>query len=64
MKQKKLIEKIKIIDDWFDSAQRICTKADGKTKYNFSAFMFPSKFTLKIFRRDLMLQKLKDAKKN
>ena len=25
--------------------------------------MFPSKFTLKIFRRDLMLQKPKDDKK-
>ena len=29
---KKLMDKIKVIDDWFETAQLICTKTDGKTK--------------------------------
>ena len=56
---KKIIDKIKIIDDWLDTAQLICTKTDGKTKYGFSNFTFPLKFT-KIYDRDLTLQKSKD----
>ena len=59
---KKLMEKIKIIDDWLDSAQLICTKADVKTKNDFN-FMFPSKFSLKFFCRDLTLQKPKHDQK-
>ena len=35
-----------------------------KTKYDFSNFTFPSKFTLKIFRHDLTLQKAKDDQVN
>ena len=29
---KKLMDKIKVIDDWLETAQLICTKTDGKTK--------------------------------
>ena len=57
---KKLIERIKIIDDWLETAQLICTKTDGKTKYNFSKFAFPVKFASKIYRHDLTLQKARD----
>ena len=32
---KELMNKIKVIDDWLETAQRICTKTDGKTKYDF-----------------------------
>ena len=51
---------IKEINDWLDSAQLICTKTDGKTKYNFNKFMFPLKFTSKIYRHDLTLQEARD----
>ena len=44
------------LDDWFDTAQLVCTKTDGKTKYDFNKFTFPSKFTLKIYRHDFTLQ--------
>ena len=54
------MDNIKVIDDWLDTAQLICTKTDGRTKYNFSNFTFPLKFALKIYRRDLTLQKVKD----
>ena len=57
---KKLMERIKIIDDWLETAQLICTKTDGKTKYNFSKFAFPVKFASKIYRHDLTLQKARD----
>ena len=40
---------IKEIDHWLDKAQLICTKADGKTKYNFSNFTSPVKFASKIY---------------
>ena len=33
---KKLMIDIKEIDDWLDKAQLICTKTDGKRKYNIS----------------------------
>ena len=59
-KQKKSMENIKQIDDWLGSAQLIHTEADGKTKYNFNNFMFPLKFTSKIYRCDVTLQKAKD----
>ena len=54
------MENTKQIDDWLDSAQLICTKTDGKTKYKFNNFTFSLKFTSKIFRRDLTLQEAKD----
>ena len=36
----KLMENIKLIDDWLDTAQLVCTKTDGRTKYDFSKFTF------------------------
>ena len=44
-KAKKSMNEIKIIDDWLDTAQLICTNTDGKIKYDFNNFTFPSKFT-------------------
>ena len=58
------MENIKQIDDSLGTAQLVCTNTDGRTKYDFSNFTFPSKFTLKIFRRDLTLQKAKDDQVN
>ena len=52
---KKLMENIKLIDCWLDSAQLVCTKTDGKTKYDFNKFTFPIKFTSKIYHYDLTL---------
>ena len=60
-KAKKLMNKIKTIDDWLDTAQLICTKTDVKTKYDFNKFTFPLKFTSKIYRHDLMLQEPKNC---
>ena len=54
------MENIKQIDDWLDSAQLICTKTDGKTKYDFNKFTLPLKFATKIYRHDLTLQEAKD----
>ena len=56
------MDNIKVIDYWLDTTQLICTKTDGRTKYNFTNFTFPLKFALKIYRRDLTLQKVKDDK--
>ena len=50
---------IELINDWLDTVQLVCTKTDGRTKYDFSNFTFPSKFILKMFRRELALQKAK-----
>ena len=57
---KELMNKIKVIDDWLETAQLICTKTDGKTKYDFSKFTFPLKFASKIYNYDLTLQKAQD----
>ena len=54
------MDNIKVVDDWLDTAQFICTKTDGKTKYGFNKFTFPLKFTLKIYHHDLTLQKAED----
>ena len=59
-KTKELINKIKVIDDWLENVQLICTKTDGKTKYDFSKFTFPLKFASKIYNYDLTLQKAQD----
>ena len=40
--------------------QLICTKTDGKTKYDFSKFTFPLKFASKNYNYDLTLQKAQD----
>ena len=55
------MNEIKRIDDWLDTAQLICTNTDGKTKYEFNNFTFSSKFTSKMYRRDLMLQEAEDG---
>ena len=34
---------IKLLDDWLDNAQLVCTKTDGITKYDFSNFTTPLK---------------------
>ena len=54
------MENIKVIDDWLETAQLICTKTDGKTKYEFNKFMLPLKFATKIYRHDHMLQDARD----
>ena len=41
------MDDIKVIDDWLDTAQLVCTKTDGKTKYDFNNFTFPLKFASK-----------------
>ena len=51
---------IKKIDYWLHTAQLICTKTDGKGKYDFNNVTFPSKFTLKIYCHDLTLQEAED----
>ena len=57
---KKLMVNIEQIDNWLDIAQLICTKTDGKTKYDFNKFMFPFKFASKIYRHHLTLQEVED----
>ena len=59
-KAKKLIDNIKKTDDWLESAQLVCTKTDGKTKYEFNKFMLPLKFTMKIHHHNLTLQEARD----
>ena len=48
------------LDDWLDTAQLVCTKTDGKTKYDFSNFIFPSKFASKVYNKNLMVQEAED----
>ena len=57
---KELMNKNKVIDDWLETAQLICTKTDGKTKYDFNKFTFPLKFTSKIYHHDFTLQEVRD----
>ena len=57
---KKLMNEIKIIDDWLDNAQLVCTKTDGITTCDFSNFTFPSKFASKIYNNNLTLQEAED----
>ena len=40
---KNLVFKIKKIDIELDTAELVCTKTDGKTKYNFNLFASQSK---------------------
>ena len=61
VKAKKLMEDIKLIDDWLESAQLLCTKTDGKTKYDFNKFTLPLKFISKIFSLNITLQEAKDG---
>ena len=59
-KAKKIIDSIKIIDDWLETTQLICTKTDGRTQHEFNKFTLPLKFTSKIYQHDLTLQKAED----
>ena len=52
--------KINQLDDWLDTAQLVCTKTDGKTKYAFSNFTFASKFAFKMYNKNLTLQEAED----
>ena len=45
---KDLLFKIKKIDTELDTAELVCTKSDGKTKYDFNLFASPLKFARKI----------------
>ena len=60
---KKLMDNIKVIDNWLETAQLICTKTDGKTEYNFNKFNLPLKFASKMYRHDITLQKAEDDQK-
>ena len=39
-KAKKIMDNIKVTDNWLENAQLICTKTDGITKYDFTKFIF------------------------
>ena len=54
------MNEIKIIDNWLDTAQLVCTKTGGKTKYDFNKFTSLSKFTLRNYHHDLALQEAED----
>ena len=41
---------MKQIDDWLDSAQPICSKTDGKTKYDFKQFYI----SLKVYFKNVL----------
>ena len=51
---------IRQLDDWLDTAQLVCTKTDGKTKYGFTNFTFLSKFASKIYNKDFTPQEAHD----
>ena len=56
------MKNIKVIDDWLETAQVICTKSNGK-KYDFSKFTFPLKFALKFIIMILHYKKHKKISK-
>ena len=58
------MKEIKLTDDWLETTQLIFTKTDRRTKYYFSNFTSPLKFTLKIYHHDLTLQKANDDQVN
>ena len=57
---KRLMTNIKLLDDWLNNAQLVCTKPDRITKYDFSNFTFPSKFASKNYNKNLTLQEAED----
>ena len=61
---KTLMENIKVIDNWLETAQLICTKADGKTKYDFNKSELLLKFAKKIYRHDLTYKKQEMIRKS
>ena len=52
---KDLVFKIKKIDTELDTAELICAKTDGKTKYDFNIFASPLKFARKIHNYEITL---------
>ena len=59
-KAKKLIDTVKKTDDWLENGQLVCTKTEGKIKYEFNKFMMPLKFIMKIHHHNLTLQEARD----
>ena len=59
---KHLVFKIKEIDTERDTAEHVCTKTDGKTKYDFNLFASPfaSKFARKVHNYEITLNEAKD----
>ena len=47
-----------------ETAQLICTKTDGKTKYDFNKFELLLKFAKKIYRHDLTYKKQEMIRKS
>ena len=57
---KDLVFKIKKIDTEIDTAQFVCAKTDGKTKYDFNLFTSPLKFVTKIHNYEMTLDEAID----
>ena len=57
---KHLVFKIKEIDTERDTAEHVCTKTDGKTKYDFNLFASPLKFARKIHNYEITLNEAMD----
>ena len=55
-----LVSKIKKIDAELDTAELVCTKTDGKTKYDFNLFASPLKFARKIHNYEITLNEAMD----
>ena len=62
MKQKPQYLKLKKkkIDTELDTAELVCTKTDGKTKYDFNLFAFPLKFAGKNHNYEITLNEAID----
>ena len=54
------MDNIRLTETWLENAQLICTKTDGITKYDFTKFIFPLKFALRIYNHDCTLQRVED----
>ena len=57
---KDLVFKIKKIDTELDTAELVCTKTDGKSKYKFNLFASPLKFDRKIHNYEITLNEAID----
>ena len=57
---KKLFYEVSKIDKDLDTEELVCTKTDGKTKYDFNLFMTLLKFTEKVYTDELTSQEAKD----
>ena len=56
--------KIKKIDTERDTVELVCTKSDGKTKYDFNLFASPLKFARKIHNYEITLNEAIDDRRN